>query len=225
MSHLVALTSPIDASHTIRTYPGFGILGKEVPAIGQSGASPVLNDGCEAEAEYHWRIEAPPGAGTLTIYPDTSFLWNSTGVQEGGYSWSYRLFENGIDLGVSIVHINVVAVPIGVAAASSYQRNITPSVALFQEPTEIHTIAAGDTTQTNRGSAAGVNDISLTDNDKFRLILAILSHCQELDATTGVYRLYAKDGVTVIKTTRAWEDLEGTVPYRGQALRRLDALQ
>lgn len=66
---------------------------------------------------------------------------------------------------------------------------------------------------------------ALTDSEKLDLILDILSNRQTLDATTGIYTLYADDGVTVLKTARAWEDAEGTQPYRGRSLKRLDALQ
>lgn len=65
----------------------------------------------------------------------------------------------------------------------------------------------------------------LTDAEKIDLILDILSNRQTLNPATGVFTLYADDGVTVLKTAQAWEDAAGTIPYRGQALRRLDALQ
>jgi hypothetical protein len=59
---------------------------------------------------------------------------------------------------------------------------------------------------------------------KLDLILDILSNRQELDPVTGIYTLYADDGVTVLKTALAWEDAAGTIPYRGRALQRLDAM-
>jgi hypothetical protein len=64
----------------------------------------------------------------------------------------------------------------------------------------------------------------LSDSDKIDLILDILSNRQQLNAETGVYTLYADDGVTVLKTALAWEDTAGTIPYRGQGLKRLDAM-
>jgi predicted deacylase len=65
---------------------------------------------------------------------------------------------------------------------------------------------------------------SLSDSEKIDLILDILSNRQLLDATSGLYTLYADDGVTVLKTALAWEDTAGTIPYRGQGLKRLDAM-
>lgn len=64
---------------------------------------------------------------------------------------------------------------------------------------------------------------TLTDSEKLDLILDILSNRQEL--TTGLYTLYADDGTTVLYTAAAWEDAAATVPYRGQGLARLDAMQ
>lgn len=66
--------------------------------------------------------------------------------------------------------------------------------------------------------------VGLTDSQKIDLILDILSNKQTLDSSTGLYTLYADDGVTVLYTTTAWEDAAGTVPYRGKGLARLDAL-
>jgi len=56
------------------------------------------------------------------------------------------------------------------------------------------------------------------------LILKILSNRQELNAATGKFTLYDDDGTTVLYESNAWEDTAGTIPYRGKALRRIDAL-
>lgn len=37
--------------------------------------------------------------------------------------------------------------------------------------------------------------------------------------------LHIDDGTTVLYTAAAWEDVAGTIPYRGQGLARLDAMQ
>lgn len=65
----------------------------------------------------------------------------------------------------------------------------------------------------------------MTDSQKLDLIIDILSNKQTLNPATGIYTLYADDGVTPIYTAAAYEDAAGTVPYRGQALQRLDSLQ
>lgn len=64
-----------------------------------------------------------------------------------------------------------------------------------------------------------------TDSEKIQLILDILENRQTLDPVTGLYTLYADDGVTVLRTAQAWEDASGTIPFRGQGLGRLDAMQ
>lgn len=73
--------------------------------------------------------------------------------------------------------------------------------------------------------ATGALAVPLSDSEKIDLILDILSNRQVLNPATGVFTLYADDGVTVLKTALAWEDAAGTIPYRGQALRRLDAME
>lgn len=60
--------------------------------------------------------------------------------------------------------------------------------------------------------------------DELTRILQILSNRQELNPNTGKFTIYADDSVTVLYQANAWEDAAGTIPYRGQALRRIDAL-
>ncbi len=121
MSHLVSATSPIAAAHVVKRYPGYGILGADIPAAGSSGGSPTINDGINPAAEYHWRIETPPIAGDLATYPDLSFAFGN--APDGAYSWVYRLYENGVDQGIATVNLSVGAVTslisaVGTAVAS-----------------------------------------------------------------------------------------------------------
>lgn len=101
MSHLVSLAAPITGAHTVKQYVGFGILGADIPTTGSDGGSVVLNDSIDPTKEYHWRVTSSPSAGTLTIYPDMSSLFS--GAPDGTYSWTYRLFENGVDQGTATV--------------------------------------------------------------------------------------------------------------------------
>lgn len=76
------------------------------------------------------------------------------------------------------------------------------------------------------GKAPAVDSSApLTDAEKIALILQILENRQTLNPVTGLFTLYADDGTTVLKTAQAWEDTAATIPYRGQGLQRLDALQ
>lgn len=154
MSHLVALTAPQPAAHTIKRYAGFGILGADIPAGGDSGGSPVLNDGIAPSSEYHWRVVTPPGSGTLTIYPDLSF--DLDGAADGDWPWQYRLFEDGTDQGVATVNIHVGAY--AVTVADSQQLNTASAAAIRQT----HLLGIASSQQVNAGVAASVSQSSIT---------------------------------------------------------------
>jgi len=101
MSHVVSSSAPIASAHTVKLYPGFGILGSDIPTTGDNGGSPVLNDSPQAGSEYHWRLETAPASGTVTIYPDLTF--DHAGAADGAWTWQYRLFEDGVSQGVATV--------------------------------------------------------------------------------------------------------------------------
>ena len=103
MTFLVAASSPIAGKFVVKKYAGWGILGANIPTTGDNGGSPVLNDSINPTSEYHWRVETPPSAGVLTIYPDLTFEWDGTGVPDGSYPWVYRLFEDGVSVGTATV--------------------------------------------------------------------------------------------------------------------------
>lgn len=90
MSHVVSSSAPIGGAHTVKKYAGFGIKGADIPSSGDSGGSPVLNDGILGTSEYYWRLETTPGSGTLTLYPDLSF--EHYGAADGSWAWQYRLY-------------------------------------------------------------------------------------------------------------------------------------
>lgn len=120
MSHIVSSSAPISGAHTVKQYAGFGILGSAIPTTGDSGGSPVANDGVNANGEYHWRVETPPSAGALTIYPDLSFGFDATGLSNTTYTWVYRLYEDGVSVGTATVSL-VVGVVAQIAAAGAAQ--------------------------------------------------------------------------------------------------------
>lgn len=130
MSHLVASVAPQAGAHTVKAYAGFGILGADIPASGDTAGSPVLNDGISSTAEYYWRVETLPDAGTLTIYPDLSYLL--VGASDGVHPWVYRLFENGIDQGTATVTERIGVFPHLVGIAGSQQVNTAAAVAIKQ---------------------------------------------------------------------------------------------
>ena len=155
MSHLVSSSPPISGAHTVKQYAGFGILGSAIPATGDNGGSPVLNDAISSTAEYYWRVETLPDAGTLTIYPDLSYLL--VGASDGVHPWVYRLFENGIDQGTATVTERIGVFPHLVGIAGSQQVNTAAAVAIRQT----HRIGIANSQQVNRCSSIRVSDGSV----------------------------------------------------------------
>ncbi len=173
MSHLVSSSPPISGAHTVKQYAGFGILGSAIPATGDNGGSPVLNDAISGTAEYYWRVETPPDAGTLTIYPDLSY--ELVGASDGVHPWIYRLFENGIDQGTATVTERVGVFPHLVGIAGSQQVNTAAAVAIKQTHKigiassqqaitaaaiairQTHKIGIANSQQTNTASAGSVS--------------------------------------------------------------------
>ncbi len=102
----LADTAELDAGSWLSSaYPGQGILGYDIPSVGVSGPSPVLNDSIIPGEEYRWRLVSPPAAGTLVMYEDTSF--DFYGAPDGDYTFTYRLFETGVDVGTATVSLHV----------------------------------------------------------------------------------------------------------------------
>ena len=100
--------------------------------------------------------------------------------------------------------------------------NVASASSVVQE----HLLTAANSAQGNSCSSASVGSFTpLTDSEKIDLILDILSNKQTLDPVSGLYTLFSDDGVTVLKTALAWEDSAGTIPYRGNALLRLDPME
>lgn len=88
-------------------YPGFGIIGADIPATGDDGPSPLYNDNIDPTAEYRWEIVTWPPAGVLTTYEDTSFLYDGTSVGQGLYQFTYRVYRNNEDVKTARVNIQL----------------------------------------------------------------------------------------------------------------------
>lgn len=90
MTFLVSSDPLLSGQFAVRAYPGFGILGADIPNDGDNGASPVLNDsGIISDGEYYWFAETLPTSGTLTLYPDLTFTFE--GAVNGVHTWTYRV--------------------------------------------------------------------------------------------------------------------------------------
>ena len=86
------------SSHLVSLWGGLGIPGSEVPTTGDNGGSPLANDGITATSEYRIETVTAPGAGTLTVYPDTSYEFSGP---DGTYAWTYRVYEDSVDRGTA----------------------------------------------------------------------------------------------------------------------------
>ena len=208
MSHLVALVAPIADAHAVRLYPGFGILGADIPATGDNGGSPVLNDGISGPAEYHWRVVTQPDSGTLTIHPDLSY--ELAGASDGSHPWVYRLFENGVDQGTATVNDQFGGMTQLLTVANSQQANIaspasaTQSGATFvvgshsqqmnsasaEAVLQTHLVRAGNSVQPNTSTSvaillpSGGFSGSLSETDVQRIASAVLQAIATLQPTT-----------------------------------------
>lgn len=154
--HPVTLTPPIADRTAAKFYPGFGILGADIPTTGDNGGSPVLNDGINPASEYHWRLITPPASGIFTIYRDLSCDYDSTGAANGDYTAVYELFEGAGSVGTALIRLHVG--PYFVAGANSQQSNQADAAAIRQT----HLIGAANSQQVNTGVAASISQSSIT---------------------------------------------------------------
>lgn len=86
--------------------------------------------------------------------------------------------------------------------------------------TQSQALAGADVAQPATTTAGAIRQPGTTADR----IAKILGNRQELDAASGYFRIYDNDGATVLYEARAWEDAAGTIPFRGQALMRIDRL-
>ena len=87
---------------------GLGVLGSAVPSTGQHGPSYLYNDLVmpdDAGKEIRGLIVTAPSAGTFFAFEDGSFTL--TGAPDGTYTFTYRLFVDGVDLGTATATITI----------------------------------------------------------------------------------------------------------------------
>lgn len=95
---------------------GLGVLGSAVPSEGEHGASYLYNDlslPADSSKEIRGLIVTPPSAGTFFAYEDGSF--SLVGAPDGEYTFTYRLFVDGVDLGTATATIEI-----GAAVAATF---------------------------------------------------------------------------------------------------------
>ncbi len=149
-------------------------------------------------------------AGALGVAAASGFAGN-VGANRGIAGALGTAVASGLSGTVSNTNDTVIGGTLGIAIASGLIGAVNAS-----------TVISGNLgTAVASGLTGTVSNGTTTD---LALILKILSNRQELNATTGKFTLYDDDGVTVLYQSDAWEDTAGTIPYRGKALRRIDAL-
>ena len=87
---------------------GLGVLGSSVPSTGTAGPSFLYNDlslPADNNVEVRAFIASPPTAGTFFAFEDGGFTF--IGAADGTYTFLYRLYGNGVDLGTALVTMNI----------------------------------------------------------------------------------------------------------------------
>lgn len=87
---------------------GLGVLGSAIPSSGLHGASYLYNDislPADASKEVRGLIVTPPSAGTFYAWEDGSF--SLVGAPDGVYTFVYRLYVDGVDLGTATASITI----------------------------------------------------------------------------------------------------------------------
>jgi hypothetical protein len=87
---------------------GLGVLGSAVPSAGEHGPSYLYNDlslPADANKEIRGLIVTAPSAGTFFAFEDGSF--SLVGAPDGTYTFTYRLFVDGADLGTATATITI----------------------------------------------------------------------------------------------------------------------
>lgn len=108
---------------------GLGVLGsviRSTTATGAHGAGYLYNDwqAGDDDKEFRGLIVTPPDSGTLVAYEDGSF--DFTAPADGSYSFTYRLFVDGADLGTATASVTIGA-PVGAIPTNSTAPSITGS--------------------------------------------------------------------------------------------------
>lgn len=136
MSCHVSTTSLISGACVVGQR-GLGVLGSTVrseTATGSHGAGYLYNDWASGDnaKEFRGLIVTPPSAGTFFAYENGSF--DLTGAPDGAYSFVYRLYVDGADLGTATASVTigtpVAAAPAPAPSSGAIILGVTPMGAL-----------------------------------------------------------------------------------------------
>ncbi len=113
---------------------GLGVLGSQIPSSGDSGAGYLYNDlsiPSDNGKEVRGLIVSAPSSGSFFAYEDSSFEFS--GAPDGLYSFTYRLFVDGEDLGTAVSTLTVGASNVDIYCNISQAIANGYSAALYQD--------------------------------------------------------------------------------------------
>lgn len=165
---------------------GLGVLGSEVPASGDNGPGYLYNDlslPADAGKEVRGLIVTPPAAGTFLAYEDSSFEFY--GADPGAYSFTYRLFVDGADLGTADVELRVGTVTHEASGAIAAGGAVISGAALREDggPAPVTHETSGAISGAGAqvvGSAMNYGAVSLTPADIAAIADAVWNHPKAL---------------------------------------------
>lgn len=176
MSFRTASSPLLSGAFAVSPYAGLGVLGADIPASGDHGPSPLLNDGILPASEYAWELVTPPSAGALTLHPDGSFVWNATGVADGIYTFTYRLYEDGVDAGTGTVYLSVGTSSVSLTVADLNHGHAIDAAVLSLPAGGSVDLAVGDLSH-----AHAIDAVTLAATGSTTLVVGDLSHAHGLD--------------------------------------------
>lgn len=96
MTFLVSSAPLLSGKFAVRAHSGLGILPANIPTDGDY-PNPLLNDELIAGHEYAVFVDTPPTNGSVTVYPDGSYLYQAASDETD--TFTLRVYDDGRDAG------------------------------------------------------------------------------------------------------------------------------
>lgn len=151
---------------------GLGVTGATIranTAIGTNGSGYLYNDWDDSEddnKEFRGEIISFPSDGTLTANEDGSF--SLVDAVDGSYSFTYRLYVDGVDLGTAVVSMNIGNITVFPSlfenASSFYAHVVSQPTSAYRPSGDIST---GGWTATPGGTLASCIDETVANDTDF----------------------------------------------------------
>jgi len=105
---------------------GLGVVAENIPSTGLHGASFLFNDlslPADNGKEIRGLIVTPPTDGAFYVWEDGSF--SLVGAADGGYTFVYRLYVDGVDQGTATGTISIGALALGELSGGATLGDVT----------------------------------------------------------------------------------------------------